>query len=84
MFLPVIKKYIMQKKDEYVILKIVKGGNMSASVIDKKMSKKTMKQSQSNEFEQYLQTRRENTTYNGIELESAGWQKELLGYKINK
>ena len=57
---------------------------MSASVIDKRMSKKAMKQSKSNEFEQYLQTRRENTTYSGIELESAGWQKELLGYKINK
>lgn len=78
------KKFIMQKTSECVILKIVKGGYMSASVIDKKMSKRALKQSKSNDFEQYLQTRRENTTYNGIELESAGWQKELLGYKITK
>ncbi len=37
-----------------------------------------------NEFESYLQTRRENTTYNGIELESSDWHKEMFGFKSDK
>lgn len=52
---------------------------MSSSTLDKKKS-----QDYSKEFETYLQTRRSNTTYNGIELESAGWQKELFGFKDSK
>ena len=36
------------------------------------------------DFENYLQTRRENTTYNGIELESEGWQKEIFGLRYKK
>lgn len=55
---------------------------MSASVIDKNVRKRKVSKLKVDEFEQYLQTRRENTTYNGIELESAGWQKELLGYQV--
>lgn len=38
----------------------------------------------SKDFESYLQTRRENTTYNGIELESENWHKELFGFKPAK
>ena len=43
-----------------------------------------MAQDYSKEFESYLQTRRSNATYNGIELETAGWQKELFGFKETK
>lgn len=53
----------------------------ASSMVEKKSLKKLTKQVKTNDFEEYLQTRRENTTYNGIELETDGWQKELLGYK---
>lgn len=52
---------------------------MSNSTLDKKMA-----QDYSKEFESYLQTRRSNATYNGIELETVGWQKELFGFKETK
>lgn len=52
---------------------------MSSNTLDKKIE-----QDYSKEFESYLQTRRANTTYNGIELETAGWQKEMFGFKDNK
>ncbi len=52
---------------------------MSNSTLDKKIA-----QDYSKEFESYLQTRRSNATYNGIELETAGWQKELFGFKETK
>ncbi len=57
---------------------------MSSITLDKKHAKCASKVKNNNEFESYLQTRRENTTYNGIELETAGWQKELFGFKDNK
>ena len=33
------------------------------------------------EFEQYLRKQRVNTTYNGIELNTFGWHKELFGIR---
>ena len=36
------------------------------------------------EFEDYLKTRRSNATYNGIELETEGWQKEIFGEQTKK
>ncbi len=55
------------------------GGKMSSSTLNKKNIK-----DKAQDFESYLQARRFNTTYNGIELETAGWQKELFGFKENK
>ena len=52
---------------------------MSSSTLDVKK-----RQDYSKEFEDYLQTKRTNTTYNGIELETAGWQKELFGFREEK
>ena len=57
---------------------------MSGSVLEKKKLKSNLKHNNSNEFESYLQTRRENTTYNGIELETANWHKEVFGFNTNK
>ncbi|MCR5261130.1 MAG: hypothetical protein K6C94_04755 [Candidatus Gastranaerophilales bacterium] len=56
---------------------------MPGSTLEKKDTKCV---SQSNDFETFLQTRRENTTYNGIELETENWHQELFGFKkkINK
>lgn len=65
-----------------VIIKCIlkrKGGKMSGKTLEKKR-----KQDYSQEFETYLQTRRLNTTYNGIELENASWQKEVFGFKDKK
>ena len=52
---------------------------MSGSVLEKNNDKREV--GKADEFESYLQTRRENTTYNGIELESADWHKEMFGFK---
>lgn len=52
---------------------------MSGKTLEKKK-----KQDYSQDFETYLQTRRSNTTYNGIELETASWQKEVFGFKDRK
>jgi len=57
---------------------------MSGTILEKKMSKRSSKMKKSNEFEAYLQTRRENTTYNGIELETTDWNRELFGFKTDK
>ena len=51
---------------------------MSGFTLEKKTTDSI---SQTNDFESYLQTRRENTTYNGIELESENWHQELFGFK---
>ncbi|MBQ2645440.1 hypothetical protein IJG14_07725 [bacterium] len=53
---------------------------MKSSVLSKKSKSKVLKK-EVNEFESYLQTRKEKTTYNGIELESSNWHKELFGFK---
>ena len=58
-----------------------KGGNMTGSILE---NKNTDSVSQTNDFETFLQTRRENTTYNGIELETENWHQELFGFKKNK
>lgn len=52
---------------------------MSGKTLEKKK-----RQDYSQDFETYLQTRRSNTTYNGIELETASWQKEVFGFKDKK
>ena len=57
---------------------------MSGTILEKKMSKNNSKMKKNNEFEAYLQTRRENTTYNGIELETTDWNRELFGFKTDK
>lgn len=49
---------------------------MSSKTLEKKK-----KHDHSQDFESYLQTRRSNTTYNGIELETASWHKEVFGFK---
>lgn len=54
---------------------------MSSKILEKKKSKSHSSSIKANDFEKYLQTRRENTTYNGIELESEGWQKEIFGVR---
>ena len=57
---------------------------MSGTILEKKMSKRSSKMKKNNDFEAYLQTRRENTTYNGIELETTDWNRELFGFKTDK
>jgi len=54
---------------------------MTGSILE---NKNTDSVSQTNDFETFLQTRRENTTYNGIELETENWHQELFGFKKNK
>lgn len=41
--------------------------------------KESMTVTLENEFENYLKERKANATYNGIELDTEGWQKELFG-----
>lgn len=53
---------------------------MSSSILK---NENTNSVSKSNDFETFLQTRRENTTYNGIELETENWHQELFGFKKN-
>jgi len=53
---------------------------MSNSTLIKKEGKQTLE----TEFENYLKMRRSNATYNGIELETEGWQKEIFGEQTKK
>ena len=43
------------------------------------LTRKKDKSGSDGEFEKYLNSKRSKTTYNGIELETEGWQKEIFG-----
>lgn len=46
-----------------------------------KAKKQSKKKSNEDEFEIYLKNQCMKTTFNGIEIESFGWYKKMLGVK---